>query len=234
MEPHAAANPTEPGLHLRFSDGNCLSLTAEYIETRAQALLADPEKIPVHVRDAEAFQLCTICPQQGSGDSCHAIRPIMTVWEGFEHYASHDEVKAVYRSGTDGNMVSADTTVQRALQYVSVLSLMYYCEVGKKYWRYFYGVHPLMATEDLVVRVYLNMFWACGGDKARTQALIETFYDEINVTTRCQMDRVRLFCHNDSLLNALILTELAAQFLTLNVEQLVEEHVRKFGDSFFT
>jgi hypothetical protein len=29
-----------------------------------------------------------------------------------------------------------------------MLSLMHYCEVGKKYWKYFYGVHPLMETED--------------------------------------------------------------------------------------
>ena len=157
----------------------------------------------------------------------------MAVWEGFDRYASCDSVTAIYRSGTDGTVVSADTTVQRALQYVSVLSLMYYCEVGKQYWRYFYGVHPLMATEDLVVRVYLNMFWACRGDVVSTRALIDAFHEEITATTRCQMERLRLFCHNDALLNALTLTQLASEFLAMNVEQLVRQHVEKFEQSYF-
>lgn len=224
---------TQPGLYLQFPNGESLALTSERIEDRARALLSDPAKIPVHVQEAEAFQLCSICPKRGGGDTCHAIRPIMAVWEGFDRYASYDRVTAVYRSGTDGNVVSADTTMQHALQYVSVLSLMYYCEVGKQYWRYFYGVHPLMATEDIVVRVYLNMFWACRGDLVRTQALIEAFHEEISTTTRCQMERVRLFCHNDSLLNALTLTQLASEFLTMNVEQIVQQHVEKFDQSFF-
>ena len=47
------------------------------------------------------------------------------------------------------------------------------------------------------------------------------------------MDRIRLFCKNDSLVNALILTELASLFLTLNVEQLVQEHIDRFEQSYF-
>lgn len=233
MESPDLTELTQPGLYLRFPDGESLALTSESIENRARALLSDPKRIPVHVREAEAFQLCSICPKRGSGDTCHAIRPVMAVWEGFDRFASHDRVTAVYRSGADGTVVSADTTVERALQYVSVLSLLYYCEVGKKYWPYFYGVHPLMATEDIVVRVYLNMFWACGGDHARTHALIEAFHDEISTTTRCQMERVRLFCQNDSLLNALTLTQLASEFLAMNVEQTVQQHVEKFERSYF-
>ncbi len=223
----------EPGLHLEFPDGERLALTPDHIQERALALLADPAKIPLDVQEAEAFQLCTICPQRGTGDTCHAIRPVLAVWEVFDRYASYDPVKAIYCSHADGTVVSAETTVQRALQYVSVLCVMYDCEVGKKYWKYFYGVHPLMATEGLVVRIYLNMFWACGGDKARTQNLIEQFHREITITTKCQMDRIRLFCKNDSLVNALILTELASLFLTMNVEQLAQEHIEKFEQSFF-
>jgi len=232
MESYALTDFSEPGLYLWFASGESLALTAANIEERARALLADPVRIPAHVQEAEAFQLCRVCPQQGSGESCHAIRPVMAVWENFDRYVSHDRVTAMYR-GTDGTVVSADTSVQRALQYVSVLSLMYYCEVGKQYWRYFYGVHPLMATEDLVVRVYLNMFWACGGDRPRTQALIEAFHGDISTTAQCQLERVRLFCHNDSLLNALILTQLASEFLAMNVEQVVEQRVEQFERSFF-
>jgi hypothetical protein len=154
------------------------------------------------------------------------------MWEHFDGYVSHDRVRAIYRSGTGGLVVSADTTMQRALQYLSVLSILYYCEMGRKYWRYFHGVHPLMSTEDVVVRVYLNMFWACKGDVDRTRALIGTFHDEITTTTRCQMERIRLFYHSDAFLNALILTQVASEFLAMDVESLVKRHFDDFEGSF--
>jgi hypothetical protein len=233
METGAHHAFSQPGLHLTFPDGETLSLTTDYIEARACALLADPDKIPRHVQEAAAFHPCQICPQRDSGDTCHAIRPMMAVWEGFDRYASHERVRAVYRNTLDGPAVSTETTMQRALQYVAVLSLLYYCEVGRTYWRYFYGVHPLMDTDEIAVRVYLNMFWACGGDRARTQALIETFHDEITTTARCQMERLRLFCHSDSLLNALVLTEVAAQILTFDIDQLARDQIAKFERAFF-
>jgi hypothetical protein len=222
-----------PGLYLQFPDGESLALTAETIEDRARALLSDPAKIPAHVKEAEAFQLCSICPKRGSGDTCHAIRPVMAVWEHFDRRESHDPVTVVYRSGTTGLVMSTETTVQHALQYVSILSLLYYCETGKKYWRYFSGVHPLMRTEEVVIQVYLNMFWACHGDVARTRALIATFHDEITETTRCQMDRIRLFCHSDSFLNALILTQIASEFLAAYVDDMMQCRFESFERSFF-
>ena len=233
MSGSVPALQTAPGLYLRFSDGETVALTAPSIEERARAVLSDPAKVPVHVKEAQRFQLCTICPKKGSGDTCHAIRPVLALWEQFDTRLSHEPVTAVYRSATHGFVVSADTTMQRALQYVSTLSLLYYCEVGRKYWRHFCGVHPLMATDDVVSRVYLNMFWACGGDSARTHALIDMFHQELTTTTRCQMERIRLVCRSDSFLNALTLTQLAAQFLSMNVEDMVRQQVATFERSFF-
>jgi len=233
MQETAAATGIPPGLYLEIPNGETWALTSENIEACTRAIFADPTKLPAAVQEAEAFQLCDICPKRGGGDSCHAIRPILAVWDRFEGYKSHDRVRAEYRSLGSDIVVSTDTTMQRALQFVSVMSLMYYCEVGRQYWRYFYGVHPLMSNDDLVTRVYLNMFWACGGNVAKTHALINTFHAEISTTTRCQMERIRLFCHNDVLLNALILTQLASQFLALNVEATLRQRVESFEQSFF-
>jgi len=225
-----AASIHAAGLYLQFPDGTSLDLTADKIEARAQQLLCDPAQIPMAVRDAEAFQLCDICPKNGSGDSCHAIRPILAMWDHFDNYVSHDRVLAVYRDA-NGLVISADTTMQRALQYLSLLSIMYYCETGKKYWRYFHGVHPLMATDDVVARVYLNMFWTCRGDVERTRALIGTFHDEITTTTHCQMERIRLFCRSDAFLNALILTQIASEFLSMDAEGHVQRQFEAFEKS---
>jgi hypothetical protein len=222
---------TESGLYLLFPDGTSLALTHGTIEARSAAILSNPEKIPPKVKASAAFQLCDICPKKGSGDTCHAIRPILAFWENIDQYFSYDEVTAVYRDAASGTIIVAETTLQHALQYLSILSLMYYCETGKKYWKYFYGVHPLMETDDVVVRVYLNMFYANGGNLEKTRALITTFHDEISTTTRCQMDRIRLFCTHDAFFNALVLTQLASVFLALNAEDTIRRRVAAFDQS---
>ena len=58
----------------------------------------------------------------------------------------------------------ARTSVHRALQYISILSLMYYCEVGREYFKYFSGVIPFMDPLPIVERVYLNIYWDLHGD----------------------------------------------------------------------
>lgn len=189
-----------PGLYLRMADGEELALTAENIGAATRALFADAKKVPPSVHEADAFHLCSICPLRGSGDTCHAIRPILAVWDRFDRYPSHEPVTVEYRAMGSEYVVAAETTLQRALQYVSVMSLMYYCEVGKQYWRYFCGTHPLMAVDDLVSTVYLNMFWASQGDVARTHKLIDAFHRDITTTTQCQMARLKLICHSDSFL----------------------------------
>jgi hypothetical protein len=219
----------ESGLYLHFPDGTSLALTRSLIEARAAAVLSDPLKITPEVKDAQAFQLCTICPKRDSGDTCHAIRPIMAFWENLDRYFSHEHVTAEYWEAESGLAISAETTLQRALQFLSILSLMHYCEVGRKYWKYFYGVHPLMETEDVVARVYQNMFWASGGDAVRTRALVTQFHDEITTTTHCQTERIRLFCRHDAFINALILTHVAAQFLAMDAEATVRRRIEGFA-----
>ena len=216
------------GLHLLFPDGHSFSLTFQRIEELSRAILADPTKIPPEIRKAEVFQLCEICPKRESGDTCHAIRPVLALWDQFENYVSFDRVTAVYRSAGSHNIIVADTTMQRALQYVSVLSLLYYCEVGRTYWRYFHGVHPLMTTDELVARVYMNMFWSSAGNLDETRKLATRFHADITTTTSCQMARVRLFCHTDSFLNALILTQVASEFLVSDVEQSIQRQLDDF------
>jgi hypothetical protein len=221
------------GLYLLFPDGTTLALTPELIAARAQALLSDPIRIAPQVKDAQSFQLCDVCPKRGSGDTCHAIRPILAFWENIDQYFSYDQVTAVYRDAGSGTITVAETTLQRALQYLSILSLLYYCETGKKYWPYFYGVHPLMDTEDVVARVYLNMFSASGGDAGKTRALVSAFHDEISTTTRCQMERIKLFCSHDAFLNALILTQLAAEFLADHAEETLRSRAEAFAQAAF-
>lgn len=218
----------EKGLYLIFPDSTCLKLTKENIESRCAALLADETKIPANVKKAKEFELCSICPKRGTSDTCHAIRPVLAYWENVDKYFSYDLVTAVYR-GEDPEMIQvSQTSMQRALQYLSILSLMHYCETGKKYWKYFAGVTPLTDIHEIVNRLYLNILYYCRGDKAQAQKVIEKFRDEIGVTSRCQMDRVRLICKHDAFLNALVLTQITSEILAMDIEKKVSKSFEEF------
>jgi hypothetical protein len=215
----------DAGVYLVFPDGTKLALTPGEIEERSAIALA---AISPEAKASPEFQLCTICPMNGTGTTCHAIRPVLAFWEEIDRHASYTPVTAVYRDSASGSVTVEETTLQRALQYLSILGLMYYCEVGKKYWQYLYGVHPLMGTDDVVARVYLNMFWANRGSADKTRALINAFHDEICITTQCQMDRIRLFCSHDAFLNALVLTQLATEFLAERAEEIIARRIDAF------
>lgn len=221
MDTPSPSHDVESGLLLQFPDGQSLALTPRTIEERSRAVLADCVKVSPTLLQMQAFQLCTVCPKRGSGDTCHAIRPILAFFEHIDRYFSYQKVTAIYRAPGTKQTIVSEATMSQALQYLSVLSLLQYCETGKKYWKYFYDVHPLMDIEDVVVHVYLNMFWACGGDVEKTRALIARFHEEISATTQCQLDRLRLVCTHDAFLNALILTQLASEFLASNVEEII-------------
>lgn|SRR5579871_2287111 len=236
MMRHDAPTVAANGLYLFFPDGYSVTLNTAFVETRSREILMERERATPEMRQATAFQLCSVCPKRGNADTCHAIQPILAASECIDLYPSYMPVTAVFRTSHNGRgayTITAETELQRALQYVSLLSLLYYCEVGREYWRYFHGIHPLMDVEDIVVRMYLNIFWSCGGSREQTRALISRFHDQIAVTTQCQVDRLRLICQSDALLNALVLTQTASEFLVDRVESLVAQHIHEFGQSYF-
>ena len=56
-----------------------------------------------------------------------------------------------------------NTTMQRALRYISNLSLMEYCRLGRKFQKYYKGIIPIAGTEEIVNRMYLNIEFDCFG-----------------------------------------------------------------------
>ena len=120
------------------------------------------------------------------------------------------------------------TSMQRALRYISNLSLMGYCQVGRKYWKYFSGTIPVMGTEEIANRVYLNIYWIHKGDKERVDQVISKLNSEIIITTQNQMERLRLICKNDALLNAFVLTHMTTDVLYENKDTKLRELMESF------
>ncbi len=210
---------TEPGLYLLWSDGNRLALTHAYINDCTQRMLDDPACIPAAVRAAAEYAPCDICPERERALICHAIMPVLPFMRDVDRYMSYDRVTAVYRDVDSDMLTLVDTSMQYALKFICMLSLMHYCEVGRKYASYFTGINPLMPAPDIADAVYRNLFVEAGGEKVVIDATIQTMSTELLQTTRCQAERVRLVCRQDAFVNAYVATYTVVQLLFEKLER---------------
>ena len=213
---------TQPGLYLLFPDGHRLDLTEEVIHNTTQRFLDDPVRLPPEVRAAAEYKPCEICPMRETAEICHAIMAFLPFVDELDRYLSYDSVTAVFRDQGPNLLHVAETTMQEALKYLSLLSLMYYCEVGRKFFPFFQGVNPLMPAEEIAQCVFRNLHVHCGGDLNEVRRLVQGMREEIEVTTRCQMDRLRLICHHDAFLNALVNFQLTTRWLELGLAQMAD------------
>lgn len=220
----------EPGLYLLLDDGHLLTFTPSYIEQMKLKYLNDPQLIPQSIREAPSYAPCPICPKRETARICHAIPSVFPFVEEMNRLFSFQEVLAIYRPHPDpqieiGPMLHvARTSVQRALQYISILSLVYYCEVGQTYYKYFDGIIPMMDLFTIGERVYLNIFRDLGGDRSAIRAMMNQMHHEMEIIMHCQIQRLRLFCKSDSLLNAFAnTTSLMTQFLSVDTEDFLRK-----------
>jgi len=216
---------SDPGLYLLWSDGNRLALTLPHIEECTHQMLDDPQRIPASVRAAAVYAPCDICPERDRAIICHAIKPVLPFIRDVDHCMSYDRVTAVYRE-VDSDMLSVvETSMQDALRFVCLLSLMQYCEVGRQYAGYFAGVNPLLPASDIAAAVYRNLFEEADGDQNVIAATIQTMSKELLHTTRCQAERVRLVCKQDAFVNAYVATYTVVQLLFEKLEHHRSKHL---------
>ncbi len=215
----------EPGLYLQPPDGEWLALTRTEIERRMRAMLDDPAAIPAEVRAAMDYQPCEICPEKDSAEICHAIMTTLPFAPQIDRYVSYQDVTAVYREassddGSPGGLYVRVTSMQEALQYIAILSLLYYCEVGKKYYACFENVNPLMPTDALGRTVFANMYLQCGGDRTAMQELLTRMEEELLLTAKCQIKRLQLICRRDAFANAIVGTHTTTRLLKIELQAL--------------
>jgi len=220
-------NDFKPGvLYLLFPDQKRIEFSSENVCAFAKEYLDSPEHVPDSVRGALDFQRCLVCPQAHQEGYCHALYPYLTIFDEVDKYSSHQQVQVFYLDPVSDCLSVKKTSLQAALQYVSILSVINYCEFGRKYQDYFYMVTPLMKTADIALRVYLNTFWLFGGNKERTMKQLKMFADVLDVTIDCQIKRLRLISKNDAIVNAFILTHVLTEALRGNID---EELKHSFG-----
>jgi hypothetical protein len=221
----------QPGLYLILEDSTEVHLNRENIEKVTHEMWADPEKIPPSAKEAVEFQRCGFCPLKGDNEFCDALRPTLPLLDFVDKYNSFDQVTAIYR-GEDAELCHFSyTTMQRALRYISNLSLMAYCQIGRKYWKYFIGTIPIMDTQETANRLYLNIYWAHEGNKEAVDRIISRMSKEITITSQNKAARLRLMCDNDAFLNAFVLTHMLTDILFENKDRKLKELSESFEQS---
>jgi hypothetical protein len=212
----------EEGLYLFFADAGRLEFTRQNVEHTALAFWEDKSKITGQMRTAAEFQRCDFCPLRKTSALCDAIRPVFPFIDSLDKYVSHNKVTAAYKDDK-GVLHISDTTMQDALRYLSVLSLVSYCQVGRKYWKYFLGIMPLMPATEIVTQLYLNFYYLNEGKPKATRKTIEKFEEEITITSRNQAKRLNLICKNDAFINAFVNAQVITQLLALDFEKTLKQ-----------
>jgi CheY-like chemotaxis protein len=216
------------GLYLLFPGGRRIVLTREKVEAFALTFEANLDQIPAEIRGAAAFHACAVCPERDHAKFCHALPATLAFVEELKGFKSFDNVTAVYKGSGQGLVLVPKITMQEALQFVAMLSLLLYCEVGKKYWKYFLGIHPLLSQEEMVTRIQLNIYWDCRGAEEKIDAVLLDFENEITCTCRCQVQRLGLISTDDALKNAFVNTLAQIQWLAMNKGDVIAQAFEEF------
>jgi hypothetical protein len=198
----------EEGLYLIFSDSFRIEMTKKKIESLANEYWTDPDKIPDSLKRIIEFQPCDHCPEKGNDVLCNALKPILPFIESVDRYMSFDQTTAIYRGNDPSVIHVSHTTMQQALRYLSVLSLVGYCEMGDRYKKYFSDINPLMKSKLIASRLYSNIYLENEGNQDLISSVITDLKNEVRESIKCLMNRLRFVCKNDAFLNAYVNTQI--------------------------
>lgn len=221
----------QKGLYLVLPDFSVLELTKKNIAVKAEEFWKDPNKITPELKNAVDFQRCQFCPLKGKDEFCDAIRPIVPFLDIVDKYVSFDKVIAVYKGDEKDLVHVTETTIYKALTYVSLLSLMQYCQIGRQYWKYYFGIVPVEGGKEATNRMYLNMYWIYQGNKIEIDDMISSFVDQIRITSQNQVKRLNLICKNDAFMNAFVETQIVTEFLSMDIEGQLKKSLKEFEQS---
>jgi len=118
--------------------------------------------------------------------------------------------------------------MQDALKFISIMSLIQYCQIGRRYWKYHLGIMPLVGGKETAQRLYLNIYWLNKGDVEVVKKTIAIFDEQIRITADNQVKRMNLICKNDAFMNAFVNAQIGIEFLSLNMEGILKESFENF------
>jgi len=111
------------------------------------------------------------------------------------------------------------------------MSLMRYCQIGRQYWKYYFGIEPLTGGQEIAKMMYLNAFFLYNGNMEVVKKAIATFCEQTQITSSNQVKRLNLICKHDAFINSFVNTQVATMFLSVDMENVLskafDEHEKK-------
>jgi len=219
----------QEGIYLHFEDSSSLVLTNEVIAQAVNDFWSDSAKIPPEIKRSDEFQRCSVCPGREQEGFCAGLGPVLPFLEIIDKYKSFDPVIAIYKGKGLDVLSVANTTMQHALTYVSNLSLLNHCLYSRGYWRYYFRVEPLLSSEAVVAKIYLNIYWLHGGNREKIDDVISRFQEEMMLTTKNQVGRLGLICKNDAFINAFINAQVATALLSSDFDSILNLQIENYN-----
>ncbi len=224
--------PTAPrqtdSIYLVFKDGTQLFLTPEHIERATERFWSDPTKVPDTLKAAVDFQRCVQCPMSHDKKICDALRPILPLLEYTDTYNSFDPVQVVYMSDDPGVSYIANTTMQYVLSFVSFLSLINYCQAGRKFRKYYFGIIPLISSTLLAGKLFLNIYWLHQGNRNEIDHITKQLNQVVQGICQNQVKRLSLISKNDAFNNAFVNAHISTALLTMGIERELQKAFAQF------
>jgi hypothetical protein len=215
-------------MYLYFPDGDSLDLSVENIKKLSEDFWANPCLLPPEMREHVDFKTCAVCPFRGQDVLCSAMKPLIPFLEQIEKYLSHDRVTAIYVR-KNGEILIAETTLQKALQFVTNMALFEYCENAKQFRAYFRGILPFMSLEEAIARLIMNINWLNRNEPGKAGQVIADLRNYVTVTSKSCIKRLGVMCKSDAFRNAYVKTQTFTEFLAMAPEVLTEKFFAEQG-----
>ena len=212
------------GMYLYLSDGRFMDFSKERIQQLGYVYWENPKKLPRHIRESKDFKTCTVCPFNGQDVLCSVMKPLLPFLEEMTTFSPQERVSVVYVSRGLVQYVP-ETTMQKALQYITNMSLFEYCEDGKKYAQYFQGIHPFMTLNEAGSRLILNVYWGLKGDRERIVQVVEEMSREIEIMSQSCIKRLKSMCQSDAFIGAYVESQVLVGSLAREVKGMIKQQL---------
>ena len=197
----------EPGLYIKIDDRDPVMLTNENIKEVTLKYWNNPQKIPPELKEHPAFKKCPSCPYTDPDMLCAALQPILPLLDTTDNFHSHSNITAYYRCCNDSTLHTLSTNFQNVFKYIAMLSLMHFCGTGRKFWKYYMGIQPLMSAEKITNTLYLNIFWLNDGHMEHIERAIQVFNTVVKDISLRQMERLKHLVKSDVILNSIVMSQ---------------------------
>ena len=93
-------------------------------------------------------------------------------------------------------------------------------------------MNPLMQGREIASRLYLNLMFLHNCNMDEINKVISEFKEEIRITSKNQVARMKLVCQNDAFSNAFINTQIITEILSMNLDKALEAAFKNFEETY--